>query len=178
MGRVKFNAGGLLYIHGTPDTTSLGRAASHGCLRISNADAIELARLIHRHASVGPGPEELRSLQQNPSRTRTFTLAEPVPLTIVYQVAEVRDASLVLHPDVYARLGTSGAFSQALDALGGAGFASERVDRKRLEELVRAGARATVSAPIDALLAPIGRAPGSAPQAQPPSWGPGDPPRP
>jgi hypothetical protein len=31
-----------IYIHGTPDEASLGRPASHGCVRMRNADVIEL----------------------------------------------------------------------------------------------------------------------------------------
>jgi len=31
-----------VYIHGTPDETSLGRPASHGCIRMSNTDVIDL----------------------------------------------------------------------------------------------------------------------------------------
>ena len=32
-----------IYIHGTPDTTPLGKTGSHGCVRMRNADIIELA---------------------------------------------------------------------------------------------------------------------------------------
>lgn len=31
-----------IYIHGTPDTTALGRPGSRGCIRMRNADIIEL----------------------------------------------------------------------------------------------------------------------------------------
>lgn len=31
-----------IYIHGTPDEASLGKPASHGCIRMRNADVIEL----------------------------------------------------------------------------------------------------------------------------------------
>lgn len=31
-----------IYIHGTPDETRLGQPGSHGCIRMSNADIIEL----------------------------------------------------------------------------------------------------------------------------------------
>ena len=31
-----------IYIHGTPDETELGRPGSHGCVRMRNADLIEL----------------------------------------------------------------------------------------------------------------------------------------
>lgn len=31
-----------IYIHGTPDEASLGRPASHGCIRMANADVVDL----------------------------------------------------------------------------------------------------------------------------------------
>jgi lipoprotein-anchoring transpeptidase ErfK/SrfK len=33
-------------IHGTPDPTKIGKTASHGCIRLSNWDAEELAKLV------------------------------------------------------------------------------------------------------------------------------------
>lgn len=35
-----------IYIHGTPDTTELGKPGSHGCVRMRNADLIELFDLV------------------------------------------------------------------------------------------------------------------------------------
>ena len=35
-----------IYIHGTPHREALGRPASHGCIRMSNADVIELFDLV------------------------------------------------------------------------------------------------------------------------------------
>ncbi len=35
-----------IYIHGTPDTTAMGQVGSHGCIRMRNADIIELFDLV------------------------------------------------------------------------------------------------------------------------------------
>lgn len=35
-----------IYIHGTPDTEPMGEARSHGCIRMRNADVIELFDLV------------------------------------------------------------------------------------------------------------------------------------
>lgn len=40
-----------IYIHGTPHTATLGSPASHGCIRMGNADVVELFEL------VSPGTE-------------------------------------------------------------------------------------------------------------------------
>jgi lipoprotein-anchoring transpeptidase ErfK/SrfK len=45
MGRVKLNVRPLYLLHGTPAERSTGSAASHGCIRLKNADALALADL-------------------------------------------------------------------------------------------------------------------------------------
>jgi lipoprotein-anchoring transpeptidase ErfK/SrfK len=35
-----------IYIHGTPDSTPLGEPGSHGCVRMRNADLLELFDLV------------------------------------------------------------------------------------------------------------------------------------
>jgi len=47
-----------IYIHGCPDTAPMGVPLSHGCVRMRNADVIELFGLIHAGTRVvitGPG---------------------------------------------------------------------------------------------------------------------------
>ena len=36
----------FIYIHGTPDESQLGEPFSHGCIRMSNDDVIELFDLV------------------------------------------------------------------------------------------------------------------------------------
>lgn len=38
------------YIHGTNDEDSIGYAASHGCIRMAESDAVDLARYLMEHA--------------------------------------------------------------------------------------------------------------------------------
>ncbi len=39
-------------IHGTPDPASVGKSASHGCIRLTNWDALELAKHVSKETSV------------------------------------------------------------------------------------------------------------------------------
>ena len=41
-----------IYIHGTPDSTSLGKPGSHGCVRMNNQDIIELSNWVRIGARV------------------------------------------------------------------------------------------------------------------------------
>lgn len=80
MGRVKLRFAPLYYLHGTPDVASLGRAASHGCVRLANNDAIDLAILIQAWSD----PERVDEIETalNGRATRTIRLTHPVPLLI------------------------------------------------------------------------------------------------
>jgi lipoprotein-anchoring transpeptidase ErfK/SrfK len=41
-----------IYIHGTPDSTPLGKPGSHGCVRMHNADLLELFDLVRAGVEV------------------------------------------------------------------------------------------------------------------------------
>ena len=41
-----------IYIHGTPDNQPMGSPHSHGCIRMRNADVLELFELVHLHTPV------------------------------------------------------------------------------------------------------------------------------
>ena len=162
VGRVKLTFRPLYHLHGTPEEGSLGQAASHGCVRLANADVIDLARRVHRSASSDVAETTLDRLEAEPWRTATIQLAAPVPLRIVYRLAEVREGRLEVHPDVYRRA-TGAARSQALVALREEGIGADAVDPRRLDELLRAARRTSASLPLEELLRPGSPAPDSTP---------------
>jgi len=162
VGRVKLTFRPLYHLHGTPEEGSLGQAASHGCVRLANADVIDLARLVHRSASPEVAEATLDRLEADPWRTTAIPLVTPVPLRIVYRLAEVRDGRLEVHPDVYRRA-AGAARSQALAALREQGIEADAVDPHRLDELLREARRTSASLPLEELLRPGGSAPDSTP---------------
>jgi murein L,D-transpeptidase YcbB/YkuD len=119
-GRVKIMFGQYLFMHGTPAESTLGQAASHGCVRMANADAIELARLLQEKGSPGIPSQEIDSLVANPKATRAYALERPIPLSIEYRLAELRGERLELHPDVYRKGGlTAEAIVSLIEESGG-----------------------------------------------------------
>jgi murein L,D-transpeptidase YcbB/YkuD len=149
-GRVKLFFGYYLYIHGTPLEETLGTAASHGCVRLSNSDAIELARTVHRHVSPDIAPATLDSLEAHPQRTRTLRLARVVPLEVRYHRVEVRAGRLEIHPDVY-RLETLSR-EEVQEILRAAGVAGA-LDPARLDAAIEEGSRSGLAVPITDLRA-------------------------
>ena len=108
MGRVKMHLFRDYYVHGTPARNErfLGRPASHGCIRMCNADVMELARLVLRADGAAVSDETIDRLIANPRQTRELRLSGRVRVRIEYRLAEADADSLTLHPDVYRRAGS------------------------------------------------------------------------
>ena len=138
MGRVKLFFAPLYYIHGTPDSTNIGRAASHGCVRMRNRDVIELARLLHTRAEPTVAPSEIDAILRRSGTTRWSTFRAPVPLTIRYEPVVIEGADLKVYPDVYDR---SRVHTEAvIQALLNAGYDTRSIDRAQIRAvLARAG---------------------------------------
>ena len=147
MGSVKLGFGRGYFIHGTPAPQSVGRAASHGCLRTDNGDVRALAERIVTVVQ----PDALPEVQAwaASARTHVLRLRTPVPLTVRYDLAEVRGDTLWLYPDVYRRAGSTARRIQlARQALAAAGRDSMAIDEPRLAQLVAASRRQPVAVAI------------------------------
>ena len=149
MGRVKLVLGGAYYLHGTPFTTSIGGAASHGCIRMRGEDAAALALLLQSRAGVGPDTAAIPSILAD-TVSVFVDLTSPVPVAIVYEVAELRGDTLLLHPDVYRRVpGRQRAL--ALQALLRAGHDTVGLRRATLARALRRARTRHVAVPLDSL---------------------------
>ena len=153
VGRVKLHVTDLVFMHGSPLEDSRGSAASHACIRMSNADAIALARLIHAYAGPPVPAALLDSLVADTSRTRTLVLSRTVPVDLDYDLARVRDGALWIYRDIYRLAGTRVARTQvqALAALAKVAADTAIIDTARVRTLVRSATRASVHLPVESL---------------------------
>lgn len=69
------------YIHGTDDEDSLGSAASHGCIRMSQDDVYDLARYLMEHAGAPKNDAWYRSVI-NGNSSQSVMLPNAVPIVI------------------------------------------------------------------------------------------------
>ena len=69
------------YIHGTDDEESLGKAESHGCIRMDPEDVTRLGQLVMEHGGK-PMPEPWYRRIFRRKTTKVVYLAVPVPLEI------------------------------------------------------------------------------------------------
>ena len=83
MGRVKmFFREPDLYIHGTALPSSLGRARSHGCVRMRNTDAVELARMVMVNSGQAKTPEWFQETIARSDTSREVQLPRPMRVRI------------------------------------------------------------------------------------------------
>ena len=69
------------YIHGTGDEDSLGKAESHGCIRMDPDDVTRLGQLVMEHGGK-PMPEPWYKRLFRRKTTKVVYLATPVPVEI------------------------------------------------------------------------------------------------
>ncbi len=151
MGRVKLDFLPLYFLHGTRDVASIGHAASHGCVRLTNADAVALATLVVEHGAAPAMPARMPAGDSSWTPTDTVILLTPIPLEVRYDLAEVRGDTLLLHPDVYRRDRT-GELPRALAALTRAGIPPAQIDTPRVAALARTSRRSHVATPLASIL--------------------------
>ena len=71
------------YIHGTPYVGSLGKAASHGCLRMDPVDAAEVAQYVMEHGGQPRDENWFWRTIHARSQTKVVNLRNPIPMTII-----------------------------------------------------------------------------------------------
>ena len=163
VGRVKLHVTGLVFLHGSPFESSIGSAASHACVRMSNRDAIALARLVHEHGSPSVRTETLDSLEADTAATRQIALPSAIPLDVVYEPVEIMGDDLVVHPDIYRLSGRTlpAMIDMAIGAILRDGRDTSALRLPVLKQSVRRGRTQTIVIPLDSLLVPADAAPRS-----------------
>ncbi|HEX2079105.1 MAG TPA: L,D-transpeptidase [Longimicrobium sp.] len=143
MGRVKLHMDELIYIHGTNSVGRLGAPASHGCIRMSNADVVDLARRLHRIADPSVAESRLDALSRPGQDERRTLMARSIRMRVTYDVAELRGDRLHVYPDVYGRAG--GVTAQVREELARAGLDTAQVPAPAMTRLRQGAARGGAS---------------------------------
>ena len=135
MGKVKLSYGNAYYLHGTPDSTRLERAVSHGCVRMQNTDAIDLALRLQEVLGLEIPAAEADVLMDEWQKEHTIMLQPGVPLEIRYDVVEIRDSTVFTYRDIYKREELS-RFDSVLGAIESVGIARTVIDSAALAAFV------------------------------------------
>lgn len=70
-------------IHGTNEPSSLGKAVSHGSIRISNEDGIALAKLVMASGGAPKDDSWVQSALANKTEREEVVIPNPVPIRVV-----------------------------------------------------------------------------------------------
>jgi lipoprotein-anchoring transpeptidase ErfK/SrfK len=69
-------------IHGTNDPSSIGRAVSHGSIRVTNEVATRLARDVMEAAGVTRDEDWYRRVRENRTQKEVVDLPQPIPIRV------------------------------------------------------------------------------------------------
>jgi lipoprotein-anchoring transpeptidase ErfK/SrfK len=69
-------------IHGTTDPTSIGKAVSHGSIRVTNEVAVQLAREVMEAAGVGKDEAWYTAARTNRTEKQIVDLPRPIPIRV------------------------------------------------------------------------------------------------
>lgn len=136
VGRVKMAISNAILFHGTNKESSVGTPASHGCMRMFNKDAMEVAWFLQSRLSDKNDPKFKEVYDKNTRTTYVVKLNEEVPVTLLYKPVVFRSGVLKLYPDYYGRLA-----GHKIDAIMGElinnGVKTEELDQEKLKEAAR-----------------------------------------
>ena len=150
MGKVKLNFNALYFVHGSPFAQSIGTAASHGCIRVKNADAIDLARLAHQFGSRDLSAADVERFAAD-SATRDVPLLAPIPVDVRYDLVEVRGTAVSVYRDIYG-LAARSFRDETYAALAAHSIDTLLIDGTRIRAFVRNIPRGGRSVAVDSLL--------------------------
>lgn len=157
LGPVKMPISQAILFHGTNKEWTVGRPASHGCMRMYNADAQELAWYLQSRLSQ-KNDEGLRETYKKHSKTTyVVQLDAPVPVRLDYEPVLVRNDALVMYPDYYGRLGRNRK-AAVIERLVAASIALESIDDAKVTELIKKWPKQMTETPISSLLISTGEA--------------------
>ena len=104
MGRSKIRFSGPLLLHGTTESELIGAVGSHGCVRLSNEEILELSRIVVTRGEPGFDRSTLPAIEADDRDTKRLYLSNPIPFSVTYELfTHLGGGHFRLYPDVYNR---------------------------------------------------------------------------
>jgi hypothetical protein len=132
LGTVKMLMQRGIRLHGNNRKSSIGRAASHGCLRMHNDEASNLAWYIQKRFNE-TDDKFFNKYKKHRRSSFYVNLLSSVVVDIIYKPVEVRDDIIYIYKDIYGYAGNIKA--EVIDALLQAGINLNKIDAKEIAKL-------------------------------------------
>jgi len=104
MGLAKMALSREILFHGTNKPWSVGRPASHGCMRMHNRDVTDMAWYLQQRFSSQCDPALREQYEKQGWKTFTVKFDRPVPVHVVYRPVLAREGKLAFFKDHYNRV--------------------------------------------------------------------------
>lgn len=150
LGPVKMELGKTILLHGTNKESTVGRPASHGCMRMLNQHARQLAWWIQSNFTEQSDPMMLEGYRLKSGRSFYVNLPTPIPVDIRYEVFEMENGFLKVHPDVYSRLGDRK--KKMIQWLDGHGYSEGDISEETLNTVLEGSKSKTVMVSLNELV--------------------------
>jgi len=132
LGPLKLPMGQGIRLHGTNKESSVGKWASHGCIRMRNSDVVKLGWYIQKR--INNDPDELLEKYKKYNRTSFYVkLLYPVKVDIVYEPVEIVDGMIHIYPNLYGWAGD--VKTEVLKAASSSGIDVGKLDLVKLESI-------------------------------------------
>lgn len=132
LGPVKMLMEQGIRLHGTNKDSSVGRAVSHGCLRMHNEEASDLAWYIQMRIN-NPDDSLIERYKRHRRRSFYVNLLAPVMVDIIYKPVEVRDDIVYIYKDIYGW--SRDVKTEVLEALLRGGIDLKEIDAEQIAKL-------------------------------------------
>jgi len=136
LGLVKIPIGLPSLIHGGKSPAKLGGFASHGCVGLTDSQAIDFSKRLAALGGVEITDRQIAKYRQNRSQTKNIALQLPIPIELRYETIVVQDGKLYIYRDVYGR-GTN-TEENLRNALGAYGLTLEKLSENERSQALAA----------------------------------------
>jgi lipoprotein-anchoring transpeptidase ErfK/SrfK len=103
LGLIKIPIGSPSLIHGGKSVAQLGGFASHGCVGLTDAQAVDLSKRLAQLGGIEITNKQIEGYKQNRTKTKNIALPQPIPVELRYETIVVEDGKLYIYRDVYER---------------------------------------------------------------------------
>src|SRR5215467_6179658 len=133
LGKIKIPLGEGYLIHQAEKTADIGHLVSHGCIRMQQADLIDLAKKIIAAESLPVPADKIKHALDSDDRL-AVNLKNRISISIRYDSLVVQQSVLHVYPDIYGR-GTNTPQNLRSD-LSAVGIDTARIDDAALSRIV------------------------------------------
>jgi lipoprotein-anchoring transpeptidase ErfK/SrfK len=136
LGFVKIPIGAPALIHGGKSPAQLGGFASHGCVGLTSAQALDFTKRLASIGGVEISDDQIAKYRRTPSATKYVKLPQSIPVELRYDTIVVEDGKLHIYRDVYER-GTN-TEENLRNALSAYGVPLESLDERERAQVLEA----------------------------------------